>query len=84
MEDDQVPTVNETLQGEFSENGFTTLKLDVATILENLTLRQRVICQHLIHDKMPRQIQKLVQCSQSTLATELDKIRRRFRAFDYC
>jgi len=84
MEDEQTPTVNETRQGEFSENGFATLKLDIATILEKLTARQRVICQCLIHDKLPRQIQKLVQCSQTTLAVELDKIRQRFVTFDYC
>jgi hypothetical protein len=84
MEDDQVPTVNDTRQGELSEYGFTTLKCDVATILEKLTTRQRIICQCLIHDKLPHQIQKMVQCSPSTLTLELDKIRHRFLTFDYC
>ena len=84
MEDEQTPTVNEIRQGEFNENGYALLKLDVATILEKLTPRQRVICQHLIHDKLPRQIKKLVRCSQTTLELELDKIRQRFRNFDYC
>ena len=84
MEDEQTPTVNEVRQGEFSENGFSVFKLDIASILEKMTPRQRAICQCLIHDKMPRQIQRLVQCSQTTLELELDKIRQRFRAFDYC
>jgi hypothetical protein len=84
MEDEQTPTVNETRQGEFNENGFVLFKLDVATILAKLTPRQRVICHNLIHDKLPYQIQQQVQCSLTTLELELDKIRRRFRKFDYC
>ena len=78
------PIINETRQGEFSEHGFTALRLDVAALLEKLTARQRVICQCLIHDKLPRQIQKMAHCSQSTLTRELDKIRQRFQRFGYC
>ena len=84
MEDEQTPTVNETRQGELNENGFVTLKLDVAAILEKLTPRQRDICLNLSYDKMPYQIQKQAQCSLTTLELELDKIRQRFRKFDYC
>jgi len=45
MEEEQVPTTNETRQGELSEYGFVILKLDIAGILEYLTSRQIAICQ---------------------------------------
>ena len=84
MEDELMPTVNEIRQGELNENGFATLKLDVAAILEKLTTRQRVICQCLMNDNQPRQIQKMTRCSLSTLTLELDQIRHRFRRFESC
>jgi len=83
-EDDYVPTVNETRQGELSELGLTILKLDVAAILERLTSRQQTICQCLIDDKTPRRIVWIVKCSQATMKTERDKIRQRFQECDYC
>ena len=84
MEEEQVPTTNETRQGELSEYGFVILKLDIAGILEYLTSRQVAICRCFMDGKTPRQIQKMVRCSQVTMTSELDQIRQRFLAFDYC
>ena len=84
MEDEQVPTVNETRQGELSEYGLAILRIDIAAILQYMTSRQVTICQYLMAGKVLDQIQKMIRCSQVTLTEELDQIRQRFTAFDYC
>ena len=84
MEDEQMPTVNETRQGEFGEAGCVNLKLDIEEILQLLTARQIVICRHLMAGATPRRVRRIFKYSPATMTTELDEIRQWLLLFDCC
>ena len=83
MEDEQVPTVNETRYGELNESGLVILRLDVAAILQYMTARQVAICHCLMGGQTPRRVQAEIKCSSRAMTTELDQIRQHFLLFDY-
>ncbi len=80
LEDELTPTVNEIRQGEIGELGYVAIRIDVSDILQSLTERQRDICRHLMDDKSPRRIQKILKCSQSTMTEEMTGLRQRFES----
>jgi DNA-binding NarL/FixJ family response regulator len=84
LEDEFVPMVNATRNGELNESGFVILQLDIAAILKYLTARQVVICQCLMEGQTPRRIRRVVNCSHATMTKELSQIRQQLILFDYC
>jgi RNA polymerase sigma factor (sigma-70 family) len=78
MLESEQPVYNDARQGELSETDRIDLQLDVQSVVELFTSRQRKICRLLMENQTPQRIAANLGLEEKILKRDLDQIREAF------